>query len=87
MFADAFLSTVMWGFGKGSTGEEVQSKLDFYIQPPFSVIIGASVSNELREMKPPMKSFWGLGSDQVNCLIEQIISRKKGLIPGLERQF
>ena len=28
-----------------------------------------------------------VGSDQVNCLIEQIISIKKGLIPGLERQF
>jgi hypothetical protein len=29
----------------------------------------------------------GLGSDQVNSLIEQIISRKKGLISGLECQF
>jgi molybdenum-dependent DNA-binding transcriptional regulator ModE len=29
----------------------------------------------------------GLGSDQVNCLIEQIISIKKGLISGLEPQF
>ncbi len=29
----------------------------------------------------------GSGSDQVNCLIEQIISIKKGLIPGLERRF
>jgi hypothetical protein len=37
-------------------GEEVRGKLDFYIQPLFSVIIGASVSNELREMRPPMKS-------------------------------
>jgi hypothetical protein len=37
-------------------GEEVQGKLDFYIQPRFSVIIGASVSNGLRERKPPMKS-------------------------------
>jgi ABC-type molybdenum transport system ATPase subunit/photorepair protein PhrA len=29
----------------------------------------------------------GLGSGQVNCLIELIISRKKRLISGLERQF
>ena len=29
----------------------------------------------------------GLGSDQVNSLIEQIISIKKALIPGLEPQF
>jgi hypothetical protein len=29
----------------------------------------------------------GLRSDQVTWLIKQIISIKKGLIPGLERQF
>ena len=28
-----------------------------------------------------------LGSEQVNCLIEQIISIKKRLISGLEREF
>ena len=29
----------------------------------------------------------GLGSGQVNCLIELIISKKKRLISGLDRQF
>ncbi len=29
----------------------------------------------------------GLGSDRVNCFIELIISKKKRLISGLERQF
>jgi hypothetical protein len=33
------------------------------------------------------KTYMGLGSDQVNCLIELTISERKGLTSGLERQF
>ena len=71
--------------GNQAATEKTNINLYHSENPVYSPKVGPDFPGEtFRVLKEKVRT--GLGSDQVNCLIELIISIKKRLISGLEPQ-